>query len=129
MNYLRLFLLLFVMASTGLYAGIPGAIEKGSKAQQEKNLSVIFKDSQQDQNKLRITVTFKGDSYNTVNLINNGNNTKISTEVKDGMVSMSFEIEKANIEKSFLSVSSSDPKYAGANCGPGFLIYLKGYVV
>ncbi len=128
MNYLRICLLLFTMMSIGLYAGIPQAVKKDSAEQQEMKLSIEHKESTKSKNKVTVTVTFKGNKYTKVNLMNNGKNETVKTVFKDGMVSMTFEIEKEHIEKSALNVGTSDPKYAAAMCGPGFLVYLKEYV-
>jgi uncharacterized protein (UPF0128 family) len=117
------------MASIGLYAGIPMAIEKDSKTQKEYQLSVTHKDSPKDQSKMSITVTFKGDKFTKVHLVSGGKNVDLTTEIKDGMVSMSFEIEKAQLENSSLQIGSSDPIYEAANCAPGFIMYLKEFIV
>jgi hypothetical protein len=118
------------MSSIGLYAGgSMTIITKDSPAEKEFNVSVTHKDSPQDQNKLMITVTFK-EKYKMpykVSLINSGKNVELTTVVKDGMVSVTFEIEKSNVDTGNLDISI--PTLAEMiPCPPIFLLYLKGYV-
>ncbi len=125
MNYLRVCLLFILMAPIALHAGAPQVIEKDKDVQMKMNLTVAYKDSQQDKNKVSVTITFKGDEYIIVNLVNNGNNKTLKSDVKDGMVSISFEIDKKNIEKSILSFTKKSDK----RCGYAYVLYLKEYVV
>ena len=128
MNYLRVYFLLFTMAFIGIYAGVPMPIEKDSPDQKSKELTVEHKDNPKNQHTVLITVAYKGDEFTVVNLVSGGKNKQLTTVVKDGKVSVSFEIKKTHIEKGLLKISSSDPSYRLANCAPGFLLYLKSYV-
>jgi hypothetical protein len=117
------------MASIAVQAGVPDEIKKDSPIQKELQLSLTHKDSPQDQNKVMITVSFLGDNDTIVSLVDSSKNGELTTVLEDGKVSVSFEIEKSNLEKSFLRITDTDPTEANARCVRTLLLYLKEHVV
>ncbi len=119
------------MAFLGLHAGSPTEISKNSDLQKEMELSVTQNDSQKNKNKVTLTVTFKGDKHTRVRLISDGKNNELKIAKKDNkMVSMSFEIEKSNLDKSSLLISNADPSnsgYAQEKCPPLLSLRLSEY--
>ncbi len=128
MHYLRACILLLMAVSLTLYAGVPGEIKKDSPIQKELQLSITQKDNPQDNTKVTISISFLGDNETKVNVIVNGKNEELTTTVEDGKVSISFDIEKAHLEKGLIRITGTDPTDANATCVRALLLHLKEYV-
>ncbi len=123
MSAFRSFLLLLTIASPGLYAGAPEDITKGSQLEKAFQLVVEQKTSANDENKLTITISFKGSDYSDVNLVSAGTSVRIIPVANGDVMKVTFDIGKEDLESSRLIIS----KQLNDSCANLFAINIKEY--
>ncbi len=137
MKYLCLFFMILV--SSNLSAAALRKIAKDSGEVNNVGFSLAQQVKAEDREKIIVTVKInqlvEGDEIIGVYLYGEEKGRALQSVVKDGVATISFEVEKSKVEKLTLNVSyakntgNSKIDEKSFNCGISFMIELKEFIV